>query len=67
MFLILKTIYFFGYTDNNILFVVRDNITDVMKALEEIGDNFVNWFLNNSANLLQQPKINGFINLPPHA
>ena len=58
MFLILKTIYFFGYTDNNILFVVRDNITDVMKALEEIGDNFVNWFLNNSANLLQQPKIN---------
>ena len=46
MFLILKTIYFFGYTDNNILFVVRDNITDVMKALEEIGDNFVNWFLN---------------------
>ena len=58
MFLILKTIYFFGYTDNNILFVVRDNITDVMKAQEEIGDNFVNWFLNNSANLLQQPKIN---------
>ena len=58
MFLILKTIYFFGYTDNNILFVVRDNITDVMKALEEIGGNFVNWFLNNSANLLQQPKIN---------
>ena len=58
MFLILKTIYFIGYTDDNTLFVVRDNITDVIKALEQVGDNFVNWFLNNSANLLQQPKIN---------
>ena len=36
MFLILKTI-----------FVVRDNIADVIKALEEIGEDHLNWFLNN--------------------
>ena len=27
--------------------MVWDNITDVIKALEEIGGNLVNWFLNN--------------------
>ena len=27
--------------------MVRDNIIDVIKALEEIGENLVNWFLNN--------------------
>ena len=32
-------------------FVVRDNVTDVTKALEEIGENFVNWFLNNEMTL----------------
>ena len=36
MFLILKTI-----------FVVRNNIADVIKALEEIGEDHLNWFLNN--------------------
>ena len=38
MFLILKTTYFTDYAHDNTLFVVRDNITDVMKALEEIGE-----------------------------
>ena len=44
MFLILNTTYFAGYTDDNTSFVVRDNIGDVMKALEEIEENLVNWF-----------------------
>ena len=26
--------------------MLRDNITDVIKALEEIEENLVNWFLN---------------------
>ena len=32
MFLILKSTYFTGYADDNTPFVVRDNITDVIKA-----------------------------------
>ena len=51
MFLISKATYFTGYTDDNTLFLVRDNITDVIKALEEIGENLVNWFLNNEMKL----------------
>ena len=38
MFLIIKTTYFAGYADDNTPLVVRDNITDVMKAVEEIGE-----------------------------
>ena len=37
MFLILKATYFTGYADDNIPFVVRDNV-DVIKASEEIGE-----------------------------
>ena len=44
MFLILNTTYFTGYADDNTPFVVRDNIGDVIKALEEIGEILVNWF-----------------------
>ena len=51
MFLISKATYFTGYADDNTLFLVRDNITDVIKALEEIGENLVNWFLNNEMKL----------------
>ena len=47
MFLILKATYFTGYADDNTPFVVRDNIADVIKALEEIGENLLNWFSNN--------------------
>ena len=46
MFLILKTTYFTGYADYSKP-VVRDNIADVVKALEEIGGNFLHWFSNN--------------------
>ena len=30
---------------------IGNNITDVIKALEEIGENLVNWFLNNEMKL----------------
>ena len=39
MFLILKTTYFTGYADNDTPFLVRDDITDVIKALDETGQN----------------------------
>ena len=39
MLLILNTTCFTGYADDNILFVVRDNIADVIKALETIEEN----------------------------
>ena len=42
MFLILKGTYFTGYAYDNTSFVVRDNIKDVIKALEEIGESLVN-------------------------
>ena len=58
MFLILNTTYFSGYADGNSPFVVRDNIADVIKALEKIGENILNWFLNNEIKLNtdKQPK-----------
>ena len=41
MFLILKTTSFTGYTDDNTPFVVRENKTNVIKALENIGGNLM--------------------------
>ena len=38
MFLILKATYFTGYADDNKPFVVRNNITNVIKTLEEIQE-----------------------------
>ena len=51
MFLRLNTTYFTGFADDNTPFVVRDDIADVLKALEKIGENLVNWFPNNEMNL----------------
>ena len=51
MFLILKGTYFTDYVDDNTPFVVSDNIKDVTKALEEIGESLVNWFSNNEMKL----------------
>ena len=42
MLLILNTTYFTGYQDDNTAFVVRVNIKNKIKALEEIGENLVN-------------------------
>ena len=41
MFLILKTTKFTGYADDNTQFLLRDNTTNVIKALEEIVDNLI--------------------------
>ena len=51
MFLISKATYFTGYADDNTPFVVRDNIADVTKALEEIGENLLSWFSNTEMKL----------------
>ena len=42
MLLILNTTYFTGYPDDNTPFVVRANIKNKIKALQEIGENLVN-------------------------
>ena len=42
MFLILIATFFTGYADGNTPFVVTDNTADVIKALEEVGENLVN-------------------------
>ena len=52
MFLILNTTYITDYADDNTPFVVRHNIADVIKALEEIGESHVNWFSNNEMKLI---------------
>ena len=51
MFLALKGTYFTGYADDNTPFVLRDNMTNVIKALEELGENLANWFSNNEMKL----------------
>ena len=47
MFLILNTTSFVGYADDNTPFVVRENTTNVIKALEDIGENLTKWFSDN--------------------
>ena len=42
MFLFLHVTLFIGYSDDNTPFVVRENVTDVISALEEIGQK--RWF-----------------------
>ena len=44
-FLFLHEVQFTGYLDDNTPFVVRDNIPDVISALEEIGEKL--WFSDN--------------------
>ena len=48
---VLTTIYFTGYADNNTPFAVRDNVADVTKTLEKIGENLVNRFSNKEMKL----------------
>ena len=47
MFLILKTTSFTGYADDNTLFVVRENTTNVIESLEDIGENLIKWISDN--------------------
>ena len=51
MFFILKTTSFTGYADDNTPFVVRENTTNVIKALEDIGENLIKWFSYNQMKL----------------
>ena len=44
---ILTTTSFTGYDDDSTPFVVRDNATNVIKALGEIGENHTKWFWVN--------------------
>ena len=42
---------FTGYAGDNTPFLVRDNIADIIKALEKIGENLLNRFSNNEMKL----------------
>ena len=42
---------FTGYADDNTHFVVRDNIPDVISALDEIGEKLLIWFFDNHMKL----------------
>ena len=50
-FLILKIIYVTSYADDNTPFAVADNIEDVMRSLEEVGQNLITWFFDNQMKL----------------
>ena len=51
MFLIFKTTSFTGYADDDTPFVVKDNATNVINALGEIGWNLIKWFSDNQMKL----------------
>ena len=51
MFLVLHEAQFTGYAHDNTLFVVKDNIPDVISALEEIGEKLLIWFSDNRMKL----------------
>ena len=51
MFLILKTTSFTDHADDNTPFLVRENTTNVIKALEDIGENLIKWFSDNQMKL----------------
>ena len=51
IFLFLHEAQFSGYADDNTPFVVRDNISDVIAALKEIGRKLLIWFSDNQMKL----------------
>ena len=51
MVLILKTTYFSSYADDNIPFGVTDNIQDVIRSLEEVGENLITQFCERQTKL----------------
>ena len=48
---VFKKKYFTGHANDKTPFVIRDDIADVIKALEEIAKNLVNWFWNKEMKL----------------
>ena len=51
IFLSLKITSFTGYANDNTPFVVRENTINVIKALEDIGENLIKWFSDNQVKL----------------
>ena len=51
MFLILKTAYFTSYAVDNTLFAVADNIEDIIRSQEKVGENLITWFSDNQIKL----------------
>ena len=51
MFLILKTTNVTRYADDNTPFVVRENTTNNIKVLGDIGENLTKWFSDNQMKL----------------
>ena len=51
LFLILKTTSITGYTDDNTPFAVRENGTNVIKALDDIGEHLIRWLSDNQMKL----------------
>ena len=51
MFLILKITNFTGYADDNTPFFVRENTLNVIKVLEDVGENLLKWFSDNQMKL----------------
>ena len=53
IFLMLKTVYFTVNADDDTAFAVADNIKDVIRFLEDIGENriTITWFSNNQMKL----------------
>ena len=66
MILILNTTYFTGYADDNTPFVVRDYITDAIKALEEIGENLATPVDSNNKMKLNTYKYQVLLKNPEH-
>ena len=36
-----------SYTDDSTLFIVKNNIGNVIKSLEQVSNSLFNWFKNN--------------------
>ena len=51
MFLFLHETQFTGYADDITLSVVRDNVPDIISALEEIGEKLLIWLSDNQLKL----------------
>ena len=51
MFLILKTAYFTSYAGYNTPFALLDNTGDVIRSLEEVGENQITCFSDNQTKL----------------
>ena len=47
MFLFLHGVQSPGYADDITYFLVKDNLTDVISALEQVGEKLLIWFFHN--------------------